>query len=60
MKYKWHWDSLMGVGRFIRIEDNAVTLWETGSDGFELNEMFKDNPERVDIFIERTGYEFYD
>lgn len=30
--YAWHWDSRMGVGRFSRKADGALTLLSTGSD----------------------------
>lgn len=58
-QYTWLFDSLMGVGRFIRLNDGAVTLWDTGDLAFELNERFKDNPERVDAYVKRNDYEFH-
>lgn len=32
----FHYDSLMGVGRFERKADGALTYWETGSDCAQL------------------------
>lgn len=31
-RYAWAYDSIMGVGRFVRLEDDALTMLETGSD----------------------------
>lgn len=40
--YEWWTDSFMGVGRFIRKEDQAVSFLETGMEFVEVEEIFDD------------------
>lgn len=39
-KYRWDYDSLYGVGWFVRKSDDAVSLMETGSDAEEVKSEF--------------------
>lgn len=46
-KYAFYYDAIQGVGRFVRLSDEAVTLFETGYDCQLILTEFKNLLKRV-------------
>jgi hypothetical protein len=62
--YQWAYDSLQGVGRFIRKSDNALSLLDTGTDCQNLREQLtrlaKDHPGRNPDSFDTEGRKIFD
>ena len=60
--YEWWTDSFMGVGRFIRKEDNAVSDLETGMDFVDIdtnfNILFDNHEEKAQDIFDNYASEF--